>query len=516
MLAATTCQQFPNIMCNRILLSLLLLISAVPFTSYSQPSHSLHQQFLDFSSDESLRNASWSIEVVEAQSGKILLSHNSHLSLTPASTQKIVTTASALLLLGSDFRYSTKLLARGIIDANGILNGDLIIKGSGDPTLGASQMDDSLSLQRVFAHWLSDINASGIRGITGSIIADDSVFDREMVPRKWIWEDIGNYYGAGSSGLTVHENMYTVFFKAGKQTGEAVKVLGTEPSIAGLILHNQVSTGPSGSGDNVYIFGAPYSAHRTLTGTVPAGANRFPVKGSLHDPAEFIASVFNEYLNYNSITTPGIIISGPGEMPGKNQFTAPEILVSTWKSPTLKDIAARTNLYSHNTYAENLLKTIGYHIYSEGSVKAGTQAINEFWAEQGIDTGGMRLYDGSGLSPSNRITTKQITSILAYCSRSPVFENLKQGFPLAGVSGSLENHFINTASYGILSAKSGYLGNVRSYAGYTRMQDGTLVAFAFIVNDYNGSPAAMRNKMFKLMDAITSHNQQNSIDQFEP
>lgn len=477
---------------------LLVFIFAIPLYGHAQQASSLQEQFRVFAADASLKNASWSLDVVEAHTGKPILSHNSQLSLVPASTQKVVTTATALLLLGSDFRYPTRVIIRGNIH-QGVLHGDLIIKGSGDPTLGAVQMDDSLSLERVFNYWLNDIRAAGIGQITGSIIADDSVFDREMVPRKWIWEDIGNYYGAGSSGLTVHENMYTVFFQAGGKPGDAVKVLGTDPVIPGMVLENQVSTGPAGSGDQVYIFGAPFSNQRILTGTIPAGSSRFPVRGSIPDPPAYLAFAFNEFLNQNNIPT-------SVKSPTAGNSSIKEQTISTWWSPSLKDIAYRTNLNSNNTYAENLLKTLGYQISGQGNLAAGNKALLTLWSQLGVDMDGMRLHDGSGLSPSNRLTTRQITSILSYCAQHAVFEDLRQGFPLAGVSGSLANAFHDTASRGVLAAKSGFLSNVRSFAGYTTTRDGTLVAFAFIVNDYQGSPAAMRLKMVQLMNAITLHN----------
>jgi serine-type D-Ala-D-Ala carboxypeptidase/endopeptidase (penicillin-binding protein 4) len=480
-------------------------IFCTPFSSLSQKSN-LQQRFERFASDTTLSNANWSLHVVNAHTGQTILAHNKTQSVVPASTQKLVTTATALLMLGSDFRYPTSILHSGMIDQEGTLHGDLIIKGSGDPTLGTTQMHDSLALEQVFDHWLRDIQRLGIRKITGTILADESVFDDEMVPRKWLWEDIGNYYGAGSSGLTVYENMYTVFFQPGNAVGKPVTVLGTEPHIPGMKLENQVTTGPRGSGDRVYIFGAPFNNHRVLTGTAPLGTNRFPVRGSMPDPPAFLAQSLDAFLSQNGIITSGQTLTFRQAM----QINYPMVTrlepVSTWHSPPLKEIAIRTNLNSNNTYAENLLKTIGYHQSGLGTVVSGVEALMAFWQDLGVPMQGMRLHDGSGLSPSNRLTTEQLASILSYCALHTVFHDLLEGLPVAGESGSLANHFNGTPSKGVLKAKSGFLGNVRSYAGYTTLPDGTLVAFAFIVNDYHGSPAAMREKMFRLMDAITAHD----------
>lgn len=484
---------------------LALVILTGIFKLHSQEPSPLHQQLAAFANDAALKNASWSLHVAEAITGKEILSFNSDLALVPASTQKVVTTATALMLLGQEYRYATTLAARGLITEEGLLQGDLIITGSGDPTLGAGQMHDSLSLERVFAHWIAGLKAAGIRRISGSIIPDDSVFDREMVPRKWLWEDIGNYYGAGASGLTVHENMYTIFFDAGSHPGQPVEVLHTEPVIPGMILENQLLTGQRGSGDQVYILGAPYAPLRILTGTVPAGARRFAVKGSIPNPAAYLAAAFDQFLQSSGILTSGQILSWPEAGATPKTGTAPLQVISTWWSPPLKDIVQRTNIESNNTYAENLLKTIGFHLNGKGDTKGALEGLYHFWSQNEIDTSGMTLHDGSGLSPSNRLTTRQLASLLAFCARQPAYEPLRQSLPVAGRTGSLTHLFKNTASQGVLRAKSGYLSNVRSYAGYTTLQDGTLVAFAFILNNYQGSPAVMRAKMVHLMDAITTH-----------
>ncbi|MFO7978054.1 MAG: D-alanyl-D-alanine carboxypeptidase/D-alanyl-D-alanine-endopeptidase [Bacteroidales bacterium] len=488
---------------NCIILALIILTGI--YQLHSQEPSNLHKQLAAFAAHASLKNASWSLHVAEATTGQPILSHNSDLALVPASTQKVVTTATALLLLGDDYRYATTLSTHGMVSQEGLLEGDLVIKGSGDPTLGAAQMADSLSLEQVFNRWLSDLKAAGVRKIAGSIIADDSAFDREMVPRKWLWEDMGNYYGAGASGLTVHENMYTVYFDGGSRPGEPVKVLGTEPAIPGMILENQLRTGEPGSGDQVYILGAPYSPLRILTGTVPAGARRFAVKGSIPDPAAYLANAFNQFLQLNGMITSGNTLSWQQARAAGNASLDSRQVISTWWSPPLKDIVKYTNIESNNTYAENLLKTIGLHNNGQGTTKEALKGLDQFWTQKGLDTSGMTLHDGSGLSPSNRLTTRQLTHLLAFCTGQPIYESFRQSLPVAGETGSLTNLFKNTASQGVLIAKSGYLNNVRAYAGYTTLQDGTLVAFAFILNNYQGSSSLMRSRMVHLMDAITTH-----------
>ncbi len=490
---------------------LLLLVPALLFffffSGQSPAQNYLERELNRFASDPALKNASWGFCVIDIETGRTVVSRNEHQALVPASTQKLLTTASALMMLGPDFRYQTSIGYSGQIDSSGILLGDLIIKGSGDPSFGSTGMHDSLNLDQVFAAWLLTIKNAGIRQINGRVLADESVFDQELIPRKWLWEDMGNYFGAGASGLTANENMYTVYFEAGNALGQAARVAMTEPVIAGMEFINQVTTGTRGSGDQVYIFGAPYQMQRTLTGTVPLGSSNFPVRGSIPDPPYFVAVAFSDYLSRNTISQNHPPLSHRRALQAGIEPAAEWQHLGFWTSPDLADIAAHTNLNSVNTFAENLLKTLGRNAGGQGNTAAGTEAVKEHWKKMGLDVDGMFLHDGSGLSPSNRITTYQLARVLEITARQAFFDRFQQGLPLAGRSGSIASSFRGTPSEGVLRAKSGFLANVRSYAGYTKSSDGKTLAFAFIVNDYNGTPASMREKMTRVMDAITRYNQ---------
>ncbi len=489
----------------------IILLFLTLFPSYHLPasgesmsaSDGFHKAFSVFANDPALRNANWSFYLSDIHAGKVLLEHDSHRAITPASTQKLVTTISALLMLGPTYTYKTGLLHDGREDASGVLQGNLYIRGSGDPSLGSARMDDTLALERVFAHYLKILKQKGIQSIAGNVLADESAFDLEMVPRKWLWEDMGNYFGAGSSGLSANENEYSVFFRAGRSVGDPASVAGHEPVVPGMTFLNQVRTGSRGSGDQVYIFGAPFVQERLLTGTVPLGSQRFPVRGSMPEPPLFFARAFREYLVKNGIGVTGQGYSRRSAALQGVPFGNPQVRLGEWVSPPLFEIAFRTNVASVNSYAENLLKTIGLEVAGQGTTVAGANAIRQFWESRGVDMNGMVLHDGSGLSPSNRITARQLGKMLEQVSADRIFPALYNSLPVAGFSGSLAGFFHNTPSEGVLRAKSGFLGNVRAYAGYTTLQNGNLAAFVFIVNDYEGTPASMREKMFRLMNAIT-------------
>lgn len=489
-------------------ISILALIITIPVLlanlipeSDNQKSSSLKKALKDFAEDASLKNASWGFYVSDIKNGKEIISHNANLALIPASTQKVMTTLTALSMLGTDFRFETLLQYDGIIQ-NQTLEGNIYIKGTGDPTLGAIMMDDSLDIIITFQNWLAELKNLGIEKINGSIIADGSWFDDHMIPPKWMWEDMGNYFGAGAHALTVHENLYSVFFNPGTREGDAASVVKTEPVIPSMTFHNDVSTGPRSSGDRVYIYGSPYSNERWLTGTVPLGQPSFEVKGSIPDPGYFLAQAFKQFLEENGVSINGAALThrtAPHET-----LSSSRVLTIRIFSPKLIHIAARTNLRSVNTYAENIIKTMGKVAKNEGSFEAGSQACATFWKENGMDTRGLRIHDGSGLSPYNNITTRQLTEMLVFAARDTnIYEALVSGFPVAAQSGTLARMFHNTPSAGVLKAKSGFLGNVRSYTGYTECRNGNILAFTLIVNNYSGTPLEMRRKMETLMNAIT-------------
>ncbi len=485
----------------------LICIGGLNAGAASQPASPtpLHEAYDSFRSDETLRNASWAIYVKDITAGQPILAHNIHQLLVPASTQKVITTATVLMMLGPDYRYETHLEHDGIVDSHGVLRGNLYIRGSGDPTLGSSGMSDTLALDNVYSRWLEAMHGAGITRVGGHIVADARIFDDEMVPRHWIWEDIGNYFGAGASGLTVMENEYTVYFDAGGALGRPATVVATEPLIPGISFVNEVTTDLAGSGDQVYIFGAPYVMERRLTGTVPLGARSFPVRGSMPDPPGFLAESFRIFLTNRGIETDGQgstyrTVASDGIIPSEDRKT-----ISIWQSPPLADIIYRTNITSVNTYAENLLKIIGQHAAGEGTREAGLNAVKAFWDANGANPPIGLMVDGSGLSPVNRLTAGQLMTVMAAAAQHPTSHTFMNSLPLAGYSGSLSNRLKGTTSEGLLRAKSGFLTNVLAYTGYTTMQNGNQAAFVIIVNNYDGSPVSMRNKMINLMDAITQH-----------
>ncbi len=431
-----------------------------------------------------LNNAQWSLRAVEIESGKILINKNPDMSLAPASGLKLITTAAAIELLGSDFKYTTRLYYDGDI-INGILNGSIYIAGSGDPTLASTVAEGVMDLDLLMKKWVDSIKDLGINSINGDIVADESIFGESRIPDNWYWIDIGNYYGAQSSGLTIHDNLYFLTFKPGDKVGDPAEVLNVSPVIDSLAFTNHMKTGKKGSGDNGYIYAAPGQFNAVLRGTVPAGVSEFTIKGAIPNPPLFAAQYLRKTLFENNIVVRGnsIVITSP-----KN-YDAQKI-IDTVVSPPLKEIVYIINKRSNNLFTEQILRTLAVEKGNGSGVYDGIEVIYDYLNKCKIATDGFKLDDGCGLSRSNMITTKIMTELLVHMTKSKYFDDYYNSLSVAGDPndiGFFSNFGKGTELQFNARIKSGYIERVRSHSGYLRNKSGKLIAFSFIANNYEGS-----------------------------
>ncbi|MEM9990218.1 MAG: D-alanyl-D-alanine carboxypeptidase/D-alanyl-D-alanine-endopeptidase, partial [Bacteroidota bacterium] len=206
---------------------ILLPISFMLFAySFAFAQDGLQSAIDALAKDETLQAGAFSMTAIDIASGEVIATYAPDKSLIPASSLKVITTATALSLLGADFQFKTELQYDGILE-NGVLNGNLYIKGYGDPTLASDQMKGATSLKPLMKTWAAAIQKAGIRQITGKIIGDDTYFDGVLAGDMWSWADLGNYYGAGAWGLNLHENFYYLDFQQVNQLGQTPKVAET-------------------------------------------------------------------------------------------------------------------------------------------------------------------------------------------------------------------------------------------------------------------------------------------------
>lgn len=407
-----------------------------------------------------LDHATISVYAVNTKTGEVVLQIDENRSMIPASCLKVVTTAAALHLLGPEFRFKTELALQGEIK-KGVLYGNVIIRGGGDPCLGSERVKSALPWDKQIERWRQAIESQGIHEIRGAVIGDASLWERAQAPSSWLWEDLGNYYGAGASALTFHENMYTLTFKPGKEVGAAAILDRVSPMMPELCVHSEVVTGPVGSGDGACIYGSEYNLAQFVRGTVPAGVDEFSIKGSVPDPALFCSSLLKEALLQQGIKVRGESLQGK------------EMVIQTTVSPSVEEIVYWVNQVSHNLFAEHLLKAMG-----GGKTHQGIQAVLKLGKREGIDLQGMQMVDGSGLSRKNFMTPKQLTTILMKMQNSPHFSAFYASLP---------------EKYPGVRAKDGLMSSTVSLAGYK----GDVVFTIFINN--GPSTKEMKEKIVELL-----------------
>lgn len=459
----------------------------------------LQESLKQLNSHASMKHAGWGFELQSLSDGKTLTSFHAERSLVPASTLKTVTTAAALGILGENYTFKTILEYDGELQ-DGTLNGNLYIRGGGDPSLGTDHIMRFDDYNAVMKQWSERIEATGIRKITGSVVGNADFLSENAIPDGWQWGDLGNYYGAPVCGLNINENYYRLFFKSGDKVGDACTVLRTEPNVEGLTFDNKVVAESANGKDHAYIYGAPYSNQRYVTGSIPAGRKEFAIKGAMPDPALLCAQLLDKKLKSKGIA----IEKEPTttrhlRRKGIKTDTATCKSLYTHKSPTLRELVAKTNIYSLNVYAESILCAVGFQALSEATFEAGTKAIQTFWQLRGLDTDGFYMYDGSGLSPTNAITPRQLCTMFYLSSRESYFPAFYESLPISGLSGTLSDMCVGTIAAGKIHAKSGTMTRVMSYAGYVQGKSGKKYCFSFMVNKYGGDYYAMRARVEKLM-----------------
>lgn len=466
------------------------------------PSPSLQTALSKFYADPLVKSATLGFYAASISDGRVIVNENGEKSLIPASTLKTVTTATALSLLGADYRMETKLQYDGTIDANGVLQGNLYIKGGGDPTLGTQRKYIGTRYSDMLKIWTQAIKDAGITAISGQVIGDAGIFEESMASPKWLWEDLGNYYGAGPSGLSFHENQYEITFKSGK-TGTTTEIIRVYPQVPSLNFINRVKA--KGRGDSAYIFNSPYNNVCHIRGTIPPHRDGFTVKGVVPEPALFCAYALHDALN-NS----GISISEKPSTQRRQEINnvrsqQATTTIHTHYSPPLSEIAFWVNKRSINLYADHILKILAYEKTGRGTLLDGTQVITNFWESKGIDLTGFNMFDGSGLSPVNSITPQQLTQILRVFRNDPAFQVFHNTLPVCGDPGDVGflKGFLNTPKTAQkFQAKSGYMSRNRGFAGYYTNTQGEQFAFTILLNNYACGNSAAKIRLQNLLTPL--------------
>jgi serine-type D-Ala-D-Ala carboxypeptidase/endopeptidase (penicillin-binding protein 4) len=429
--------------------------------------------------DKRLDGALASVTISDAATGDVLYSHEPATRLMPASNTKLLTSTAAMDILGPGYRYHTDVLTDGARDGSR-LDGDLYLRGTGDPTLLAKDYDALAA----------DVAASGITEVSGHLVADDTRFDDQRLGRSWAWDDESDYYSSQISALTLAPdtdydagNVY-IEVAPGAEAGDPPKVTLTPPNHY-VTLKVGAATVAKGRPDTVSIARRHGSNIIDITGNVPVGGAPDQSWTTVWEPTGYAASVFAD-----ALAAHGVRVSGSTELGKATPQDA--TVIADHPSMTLADLYIPFLKLSNNNHAEVLTKTMGWETAGKGTWSAGLSAIRGFLDKQGVDTSTIRQVDGSGLSRMDNVPSAQIADLLVSVRGKPWFKQWYDALPIACVpermvGGTLRSRMCGTPAAGNVHGKTGSLTGASSLSGYVTDADGRDLVFSVVINNYVAS-----------------------------
>ena len=420
--------------------------------------------------------------VKSLRSGDTLYVRNGRRLMMPASNMKIVTLAAAMERLGWDYTYETQLFTAGPIDA-GALRGDLVVVGSGDPSLMSADADV------VFAGWAETLKHAGVRTIAGRVIGDDDRFEDNGLGFGWSWDDLQDDYAAGVSALQLNENAVRVSIAPGPAAGDSAGI-SISPTGSGLAVTGVVTTAAEGAPTAIRTRRLPGSMRLELRGTIAAGASPATLNVSVENPTLFFATALRDALIAHGLDVRGPAVDLDDVTDALPRSATP---IATHRSPPLSTLAVRLMKDSQNLYAETLLKTLsvraGAPVATAERGRAEAAAALQAW---GLNPADLIQRDGSGLSRYDYVTADALVTILVHVGRDDRLRGpFEASLPIAGRDGTLSNRMKGTAAEGNARAKTGSMSNVRGMSGYVTSASGEPLVFSILANNFEVPPGTI-------------------------
>lgn len=442
----------------------------------------LRDQLDDYFNDQTFSNAFWGVIVKSLRTGEVLYKRNADKLFIPASNMKLFTSAASLHLLGSDYVYETDIFSTGSLE-KGVLLGDLIIQGSGDPTISNRFYEGSIT--KIFEDWADTLKKKGIWVINGNVYGDDSSFDNIGYGRGWESAYESSWFAAPSGSLSFNNNSIEIKIEPTEINYPAKVSINPETKFVSLV--SKVITVDENSEATLSVQRLRGTNLVSITGTIKKDSNPVIENVSVSDPTMFFLTVLKEVFEQKGIVLKGRL----GTLDSADKTINPDNMTPlyTHRSVPLRMIIKELNKNSNNFYAEQLLKTIGLEVYGYGTVENGVKACKDFFNTMGINPDNIVMADGSGLSRLNLVTPRQIVNLLSYMHKSEEFSKFYESLPIAGVDGTLIDRMKKTSAENNVRAKAGYNNNVSSLSGYLRTVSGEQLVFSIIVNNFLALPA---------------------------
>jgi D-alanyl-D-alanine carboxypeptidase/D-alanyl-D-alanine-endopeptidase (penicillin-binding protein 4) len=464
-----------------------------------QPAERLNREIAQIINNPHFSNAHWGVAIQSLQNGQIIFMQNENKGFMPASNMKLFTTATALVKLGPDYTFQTEIFRSGKIDQQGILRGDLVIQGSGDPSLGGRYIPESERKDRMldlFNSWAAQLKKQGIRSIQGRIVGDDNLFDDQLLGRGWAWDDEPEWYAAQISALSFNDNCIDIYFTPADTLNGPAK-FEIYPQTAYVQILNQVKTVADNQPQGIHFEKKRGTNQITVRGAVSINAKEVKEWFAVENPSGFLVTVLKEVLEKQ-----GIKVEGPGldidEIPGFAYFQADSTRLLKHQSPPLKQIIQTVNKVSQNLWAELLFRTLGAHFTESGKDSDGIDVLKSFLGEIGIDPAQIGIADGSGLSRLNLVTPLQVITLLRFLHNHPYQKDFYESLPIAGVDGTIKSRMRGTLAQNNVHAKTGFISRVRALSGYVTSLDNEKFVFSLITNNYT-VPTSMANNIQDLI-----------------
>ena len=493
--------------------------------------------------DPYVSRAHWGISITTL-SGRQIYSLNSHQYFHPASNAKLFTTAATLALFRPNARWRTTVTTNGAISPDGTLDGNIVIHGSGDPTLSSRvypydghtvRQPDTIT---AFEDMANQLAKDGIHRIDGNIIGDDSWFTHQPYPEGWALDDTIWDYGAPISALTINDNVvYLNVVPAGaaglpNEPGATpqrfVTPTGTEqvewnPPTPYYHLDNETTLLHSGVG-RVGLDRAPGSRKVRLFGTIDQ--NGFHAGLAIIHPAKYAAATFAMLLRQRGIQVTGTAkahhllstttarfreeVNQPIALhPITDTLLGPptdgEHVLATYTSQaTLAQDLKVTLKVSQNLHAELYLRDLGRYEAGDGSIAQGARVVHQFALDAGVNPTGFIFFDGSGMSHDDVVTPHAFTTLLAYASRQSWGRTYRNALPTGGVDGTLSDRFTSPSMRGRVHAKTGTLDEDNALSGYVKSRSGRTYVFSILCNSRNPNNQDILKVMDSIVKAIAS------------